>query len=184
MHLSTDVAIIGSGFSAVSLGLNLIEMLPPTANVSLVGSAARQGRGIAYSTTDDSHLLNVPAGRMSLFADRPNHFVRWLAEVGFAWTIDDYVPRQIYGRYVSDCLEAARRRTANRAALSLVDADALGAEAAADGSLVFRLNDGRMLTAHLAALCTGAGTNRLPITPDAVSADVLPLVVNDPWAAA
>ena len=184
MQLNTDIAIIGSGFSAVALGLNLIEMLPPTANVSLVGRAARQGRGIAYSTTADCHLLNVPAGRMSLFADRPNHFVLWLAEAGFSWTSDDFVSRKIYGRYVSDCLDAARRRTQNRAALSLIDAEALGAEAAADGSLVFRLSDGRMLSAHLAALCTGAGTNRLPVPADAVSPEVLPLVVNDPWAAA
>lgn len=184
MNIDTDVAVIGSGFSAVALSLNLVELLPPTANVSLVGRSDRQGRGIAYSTTADCHLLNVPAGRMSLFADRPNHFVRWLAEHGHPWTSDDFVPRRVYGSYVGDCLEAARRRTANRAALSLVDAEALGAEAAGDGGLLFRLDDGRTLSSRVGALCTGVGTGRLPVCVDAVAEDALPLVIRDPWAEA
>ena len=86
----TDVAVIGSGFSAVALSLNLLDVLPPTAQVSLVGPTERQGRGVAYSTRLDCHLLNVPAGRMSLYADRPDHFVRWLAENGHAGGDDSH----------------------------------------------------------------------------------------------
>ncbi|WP_421577832.1 FAD/NAD(P)-binding protein, partial [Shinella sp. M31] len=74
MRQETDVAVIGSGFSAVALALNLVELAPPTARISLVGAREAQGRGIAYATTADCHRLNVPAGRMSLFADRPDHF--------------------------------------------------------------------------------------------------------------
>ena len=180
MTLKTDVAVIGSGFSAVALALNLIDILPPAAKVSLVGKAAGQGRGIAYATKAECHLLNVPAGRMSLFADRPNHFLAWLAEEGYPWSADDFVPRRIYGNYVRHCLDAALKRTGNRAALTLVDAEALAAEAAQDGGLVFSLSDGGRLSAHAAALCTGAGTRRLPL--EALPPAVETFVVHDPWA--
>lgn len=178
----TDVAVIGSGFSAVALSLNLLDVLPPKAQVSLVGPVDRQGRGVAYSTRLDCHLLNVPAGRMSLFADRPDHFVRWLAETGHAGGGDDFMPRRLYGRYVSDCLHAALKRTANRAALTLVDAEALGAEAARDGGLVLKLSDGQALSSRVTALCTGAGIARLPLSTEAVVEDARPFIVPDPWA--
>ena len=182
MTLETDVAVIGSGFSAVALSLNLIDLLPPTAKVSLVGKAAGQGRGIAYATKAECHLLNVPAGRMSLFADRLNHFVSWLAEAGYPWASDDFVPRRIYGTYVGDCLDAALKRTGNRAALSLVDAEACSAEAAQDGGLLFALSDGTRLSARVSALCTGAGTRHLPLPEDAIPAALRAFVVHDPWA--
>lgn len=178
----TDVAVIGSGFSAVALSLNLLDVLPPTAQVSLVGPTERQGRGVAYSTRLDCHLLNVPAGRMSLYADRPDHFVRWLAENGHAGGSDDFLPRRLYGRYVSACLHAALRRTANRAALTRVDAEALDAEAGDDGRLVLKLSDGQMLSSRAAALCTGAGVARLPLAADAVGEEARPFIVHDPWA--
>lgn len=181
MNIDTDVAVIGSGFSAVALSLNLLDLLPPTAKVSLVGHRQSQGQGIAYSTEDACHLLNVPAGRMGLFADRPDHFARWLAENGHDWGADDFVPRGLYGRYVGDCLEAARKRTANRAILSLVDTEALGAEAAADGGHIFRLGDGRSLSSRVSVLCTGAGTSRFPLPEGAAAAEVQPHLVADPW---
>ncbi|WP_411037161.1 FAD/NAD(P)-binding protein [Shinella sp. BYT-45] len=180
MTMHTDVAVIGSGFSAVALSLNLVEVLPVTAKVSLVGTAREQGKGIAYSTKADCHLLNVPAGRMSLFADRPGHFVQWLRENGYRAAGDDFVPRRVYGDYVAGCLDAARRRTANRPALTLVDAQALDAEAMQDGGLLFALSNGERLASRVAVLCTGAGTRRLPLesSPDEAAR---PFVVHDPW---
>jgi uncharacterized NAD(P)/FAD-binding protein YdhS len=41
--------------------------------------AARFGVGLAYSTGNPRHLLNVRADNMSAFADEPDHFARWLA---------------------------------------------------------------------------------------------------------
>jgi len=181
MRQETDVAVIGSGFSAVALALNLVELAPPTARISLVGAREGQGRGIAYATTVDCHRLNVPAGRMSLFADRPDHFTQWLAENGHAATAGDFAPRRLYGDYIADCLDAALKRTANRAALTLVDAEAQRAEALADGGLLFHLPGGSTLAARVSALCTGAGTGRLPLPDEAISEEVRPFVVQNPW---
>lgn len=182
MTPETDVAIIGSGYSAVALAVNLVDLLPPAAKISLVGKAAGRGRGIAYSSKADCHLLNVPAGRMSLFADRPNHFLAWLAAQGYPWSADDFVPRRIYGSYVGDCLDEAMKRTGNRAAITLVDAEAFAAEAGQDGGLVFTLSNGGRLSARVSVLCTGAGTRRLPLSGDAVPSAARPFIVEDPWA--
>ncbi len=181
MRQETDVAVIGSGFSAVALALNLVELAPPTARISLVGAREGQGRGIAYATTADCHRLNVPAGRMSLFADRPDHFTQWLAENGHAAAAGDFAPRRLYGDYIGHCLDAALKRTANRAALTLVDAEAQRAEALVDGGLLFHLSDGSKLAACVSALCTGAGTGRLPLPDEAISEEVRPFVVQNPW---
>ncbi|UDF28066.1 UNVERIFIED_ORG: FAD/NAD(P)-binding protein [Roseateles sp. XES5] len=182
MTMHADVAVIGSGFSAVALSLNLLDLMPASAQVSLVGPEAGLGRGIAYSTRNEALLLNVPAGRMGLFADRPDHFVAWLKENGLRAGPDDFVPRRVYGDYIADCLQAARRRTGNRPALTVVDTVALGAEATQDGGLLFHLSNGERLSSPFAALCTGAGTRRLPLetVPDATR----PFVVDDPWAEA
>lgn len=181
MMQETDVAVTGSGFSAVALALNLVELAPPTARISLVGAREGQGRGIAYATTADCHRLNVPAGRMSLFADRPDHFTQWLAENGRVAAAGDFAPRRLYGDYIERCLDAALKRMANRAALTLVDAEAQRAEALADGGLLFHLSDGSALAARVSALCTGAGTGRLPLPDEAISEGVRPFVVQNPW---
>lgn len=182
MSMHADVAVIGSGFSAVALSLNLVDMLPATARVCLVGATHKRGRGIAYATNADCLLLNVPAARMSLFADRPNHFVDWLAGNGKPAAGSDFVPRRLYGCYLGDNLDAALKRTANRAALTLVDAEACSAEAVRSGGLTFLLSDGTQLEADLAALCTGVGTARLPLHADQLPSDVEPFIVHDPWA--
>ena len=73
-----DVAVIGGGFSAAATIVNLIELLDPEQKIGVVGRSAGLGLGTAYGTPDDVHRLNVPAGRMSIFPDRPDHLCEWL----------------------------------------------------------------------------------------------------------
>jgi len=75
-----DAVLVGSGFSAIATLCNLIELLPVTATVAVIGDDPGFGRGTAYRSELYLHRLNVPAGRMSLFPDRPDGFVEWLAE--------------------------------------------------------------------------------------------------------
>jgi hydroxyacylglutathione hydrolase len=42
--------------------------------VTIVEPRAALGRGLAYSTSFDEHLLNVPAGKMSALPAEPSHF--------------------------------------------------------------------------------------------------------------
>ncbi|SOC45959.1 uncharacterized NAD(P)/FAD-binding protein YdhS [Rhizobium subbaraonis] len=181
MTTDTDVAVIGSGFSAAALAINLVNRLAPTARVSLVGRKAKWGRGIAYSTRADCHLLNVTAARMSLFADQPDHFVQWLSQNGYAQAGDEFIPRQVYGRYIGSCLDTALEPSGNRAALHIVDAEVADAEITAEGGFRLMLTDGVTLSAGAAALCTGAGFRRLPIPEDAIAPGARQSIVDDPW---
>lgn len=62
------------------------------------------GRGVAYSTGDKSHLLNVPATGMSAFSEDPTDFVRWLKKAG-KWEDDRlFYPRAFFGDYICEIL--------------------------------------------------------------------------------
>jgi len=100
-----DVIVAGGGFSGSMLGLNLAR-----AGVRAVVCDApdAQGRGRAYSTPDDAHLLNVPAGGMSAFPDAPGNFVDWVRAQGIACEPTDFLPRRVYGMYLRALCSAAR----------------------------------------------------------------------------
>src|SRR5580704_18103050 len=46
--------------------------------VVIVERADVVGRGVAYATVDPAHLLNVPAGKLSVAQTSPDDFTRWL----------------------------------------------------------------------------------------------------------
>lgn len=45
MHLAYDVIVVGSGFSAIAVTCNLIEQLPASAKVAVVGDDPGFGAG-------------------------------------------------------------------------------------------------------------------------------------------
>ena len=73
-----SIAIVGAGFSGTLLALHLLRRCPPTVRVALIERNGAFGRGQAYASGNPNHLLNVPAGRMSAFNDRPGDFLEWL----------------------------------------------------------------------------------------------------------
>ena len=104
------VAIVGGGAAGVLAAVHLRRGIPD-AQITLIDASGRPGTGAAYGTDDSTHLLNVPAPRMSAWPDDPDHFCRWLDER--AVTPDEsFAPRLAYGRYLQDQL--LRRRRANR----------------------------------------------------------------------
>jgi len=111
-----DVAIVGAGFSGSMVAVHLARMAP-SLRVLIADREGAFGRGIAYGTHSLQHLLNVPAGKMSAFPDAPSHFADWLdrrqpalRDMGVeAVSPDDFVPRRIYGTYIRQLLEKARR---------------------------------------------------------------------------
>ncbi len=109
------VAIVGGGFSGVALAVQLLRRGDARLRITLIESGARLGRGIAYGTPVDAHLLNTPAGEMSLFEDDPGDFLRWLEHAGRPTTADAFVSRRLFGDYVEDRLiEALMHTSQNR----------------------------------------------------------------------
>ena len=77
----------------------------PDAQITLIDASGRPGTGAAYGTDDPTHLLNVPAPRMSAWPDDPDHFCRWLDERAVT-PAESFAPRLAYGRYLQDQLAA------------------------------------------------------------------------------
>src|SRR5436305_6873739 len=65
------VAIVGGGFSGTILAAQLARR---GVGSVLIDGSGRLGHGVAYSTTESAHLLNVPAEAMSAWSGEPDHF--------------------------------------------------------------------------------------------------------------
>ena len=73
-----------------------------------VGRTAKAGRGVAYSTENDGHLLNVRAANMGLFADDVAAFARYAQAAVPTAKYSDFLPRALYGEYVETTLGQLR----------------------------------------------------------------------------
>ncbi len=118
-----DLAVIGGGSVASALLFHLVEAWqkraeagaqPRRFEVAVFEPAERLGRGGAYADDLDSNLLNVTAGAMSIAGDDRGHFFRWLDAEGIRTFRGEpiasatYLPRCWFGRYLEECIEAAR----------------------------------------------------------------------------
>jgi uncharacterized NAD(P)/FAD-binding protein YdhS len=105
-----DVAIVGGGASGALLAIQLLRKAPPRwRRLLLVDRAGDFARGIAYRTEDESHVLNVPAGRMSALAEDEGHFLAWLQRHVRGAGPDTYALRRLYGDYLSELLSLTER---------------------------------------------------------------------------
>ena len=115
-HRLQDIAIVGAGFTGSLLALHLLQRSQPGDRIYLIERNAQFGRGLAYSTGNPNHLLNVRAGNMSAYADQPDHFVQWLRRLPKATqallneypTVTTFVPRGLYGSYIQQQLGTGR----------------------------------------------------------------------------
>ncbi|WP_422059027.1 FAD/NAD(P)-binding protein [Sphingopyxis sp.] len=175
---ATRVAIVGAGFSGTMLALNLLEQAD--VEVLLIErDRHRMGAGVAYSSSESAHLLNVRAGNMSAFADRPDHFCDWLASRGLGCDAA-FVTRSTYGRYLREALGDAMERHGRR--LKLVDDEVLDIEERG-GQVTLGLVNGGLIEADRAVLAIG---NLPPHDPPAIAGAHLPShrYIGDPWASA
>jgi uncharacterized NAD(P)/FAD-binding protein YdhS len=80
----------------------------PGLSVAVVDKGSIPGRGVAYGTKYDCHLLNVPASNMSALPEEPDHFLHWArANYHSKSQATGFLPRSVYGRYVGSLLEEA-----------------------------------------------------------------------------
>src|SRR5438552_1026805 len=104
------VAIIGGGFTGTAIAYHLDRLAAGAARIIVIEPRATLGGGLAYSTMDPAHRVNVPAVRMSLDPDDPSQFENWLAESGAlvkdpdALLVDGrcFPLRSVFARYVSE----------------------------------------------------------------------------------
>lgn len=155
------VVIMGGGFTGASLAWQLAEM-HVQAIVTVVEPRAELGRGLAYSTTEPAHRINVPAHRMTMDPDRPQDFADWIAEGQAQGRLDHdassltaqgerFPRRELFGEYVADRIAPHLRAGRIRHIRARVG----DIERAPDGALVLLLSDDSRIRADLLVLATG-----------------------------
>src|SRR6195952_5175762 len=181
------IAIVGAGFSGPVLALHLLQRVPAQTRVVLIERNAQFGRGPAYSTGNSSHLLNVPAGKMSAFHSRPSGFLDWLCGLpaeelcGLDPAPGSFVPRRMFGRYVRHLLNLEMKQAERRDQLELVRGDVTDI-AATGGGLTLTLDRTRSIAVDRAVLAIG---NFPPAPPPVADMSFYDSAAYrpDPWAA-
>jgi uncharacterized NAD(P)/FAD-binding protein YdhS len=174
-----DVLVVGGGASGTLLAAQLLRNAPSPLRVALLERSERVGPGLAYSTQNESHLLNVPAGRMSAFPDDPEHFLRWLHRLEPGTQPGDFVQRQRYGQYLEAVLREARAAAAPGVGLEIIPGEAVSLSRVGEGARVV-LADGAVLEARTVALAVG---NALPadIAVEDGGLYASPRYIRSPW---
>lgn len=174
------VAIIGGGAAAAALLGELLQRpLPQPLHLDWYTGGHAPGRGVAYQTRSERHLLNVRAASMGMFASQPGGFLEYMQQHDPLVTGTDFLPRRRYSEYLES--ELARTLQLGKSNGHAVQILPLTVEA-----LVPQLNqvtvvhDGGSRPVDAAVLAVGA----LPAQPLAgVSAEALASrrYVVDPW---
>jgi uncharacterized NAD(P)/FAD-binding protein YdhS len=180
-----SIAVIGAGFSGTLLSLQLLRHCPPGARIRLIERNRRFGPGQAYSTEHRNHLLNVPAGRMSAFPDRPLHFLEWLQarplheQGGLMPDAGSFVPRGLFGAYIRDLLHDALRHRSS-VQLELLHGSVVSI-AQEPRNLRLRIEGGADMATDIAVLALGNFTPEpIPLADDTFYDPTL--YCPDPWS--
>ncbi|MDW9775135.1 FAD-binding protein [Sinorhizobium meliloti] len=176
-----DVAVVGSGFSAIAVTIHLLRLLPASASIAIVGDDPGFGRGTAYRTEFYIHRLNVAAGRMSVLPDAPDDFVEWLEQNGRQASADGFASRVDYGLYLRDRLASLLRDRDRRVRFDFLRAKAASCVHCGEAGLVFHLDNGAKLSARNAVLCLGVGNADLPLERGKVDPSAERRIVRNPW---
>jgi uncharacterized NAD(P)/FAD-binding protein YdhS len=146
------IAIIGGGATGALAAVHIARRIKGGAEITLVEPREAIGRGLAYSTDDPRHLLNVRVSNMSAFPEAPTHLHDWLARRGDVPcpTPFCFIPRGLYGDYLSDL---AQEVLASGAVRHVADACVDIVEDADKATL--KLRSGRSLEADAVILVIG-----------------------------
>jgi uncharacterized NAD(P)/FAD-binding protein YdhS len=166
------VAIVGAGFSGTLVAVHLLRQKLPVL-IDLVDPRV-PGRGLAYGTVWDDHLLNVPAVRMSAYGSEPMNFLEWLHANGKPEAAPDlFAPRKLYGTYIQDQLNIAVKAAAGKSRLVHHFSEAVGASH--DGLQAhLALRNGERLSVDKIVLASGNAAPRQVGVPDG-------RYFNSPW---
>ena len=118
------VAIIGGGFSGAMVLANLVNHAEGPLIIEWF-EPGTLGEGVAYSTKNPIHLLNVRAERMGAFARSPEHFYEWLQTEAGKECITavcqereihghSFMPRAVYAQYLSSIIAEAEDKATSK----------------------------------------------------------------------
>ena len=178
-----DVIIVGAGASGALVAANLLRAASAPARFALIGSDGDAGRGLAYGTTCEDHLLNVPVRGMSAFADDPDDFVRWIGGRQPSVRPGDFVARRTYGDYIEDVLASAEEIGARSdATLTRVNDRAIASRLtpSRDSAVVGLAGGGSVFGRRIVLALGNFAPAPIRGVPSKIREDSA--YINDPWA--
>ena len=164
-----DIALIGGGASGTLVAMQVLQQATGPMRIVMI-EPGPVGRGVAYSTTQSEHLLNVPAARMSAFVDVPDDFVAFLGDQHGFDVFDPstrarvFAPRRLYAAYLTDRL--AQVCADSVAMLDVVADRAIGCVAIDEG-VDITLESGQTLHVRDAVIALGNTPKPVPLPADA-----------------
>ena len=165
---NADVAIVGGGFSGTMVAAQLARR---GISSVLIEGHGRMGRGIAYSTREPAHVLNVRAEVMSAWPEDLDDFARVIEAEG--GTAKDFSERRRFGRYLGEQLDAAVGGG------MATPVEAMAAAATRTGDLwSVTLHDGRTISARALVLAIG---NQEPAPMPVAAGIASDRFINNPW---
>jgi uncharacterized NAD(P)/FAD-binding protein YdhS len=171
------VAIVGGGCAGSLTAVALLRAATTSLEVVLIDRTGTFGPGLAYSTRDDQHLLNVPTARLTAVSAQPDGFLAWARARGEACEPVGFLPRRLFGEYLEQTLAKAAREAELRVGATLRrQAGEVVEVARTHDAECARLADGTSIEVEAVVLALG---NRAATLPDGVP-DV-PGVFASPW---
>jgi len=173
------IVIVGGGFSGTALAVHLLRLGHAKLDVTLIEASSSIGRGIAYGTCLDDHVLNTRACQMSLLPDAPGHFVDWLGRRGIPAAQFAFVPRRLFGEYVEETLRQVIDETETSAGtFSLRTSERVTGVTRGTSGFRVELASGGELEADSVVLALG---NSRPSDPLGGMLGPGPRYIRDPW---
>jgi uncharacterized NAD(P)/FAD-binding protein YdhS len=164
----TTIGILGSGFSGIMTAIQLIRQTNQPIKVILVDKQNFFIKGIAYNSYSDTHILNVPAAKMSAFPDEPDHFLNWvLTQPAYSDKNKEllgaaFLPRNVYGNYLVHLWNEAQQLAQQKGIiLEYHDAEVNDLDVL-DASVNVLLNNETKIILDKVVIATGNQTPRNP----------------------
>lgn len=184
MAKRAHIIVIGGGFTGAALAIQLTR---GAVDVTVIEPRAAPGYGVAYSTTEPTHRINVPADRMQLADEPAGDFDRWFRQGGglaadpqALWRDGKAYPqRGAFGRYVEERFHQAAQ--SGRARLRHLRDRALHLQPQAQGATVITAG-GERLRGDYVVLAISHPPPALPRQIGPELARDARLIAN-PWAA-
>lgn len=181
------IGIIGGGFTGTMTAVHLVEKCVAPCEIILINEKITLNRGIAYNPYSEKHLLNVIAGKMSAFPEKPEHFLDWvMAQDAFkekdrTLIENSYLPRQLYGDYLATLWEEAKNTAkAKKLNLIVIKSEVVDMDVT-DHSVSVRIADHSVMNFDYCVIASG---NQLPRNPRTLNMDFYTSknYFQNPWA--
>jgi uncharacterized NAD(P)/FAD-binding protein YdhS len=162
------IGIVGGGFTGTMTAVQLIDKSTDPCEIILINERETLNKGIAFNPYSDKHLLNVIAGKMSAYPDRPDHFLDWVMQKEKFQNKDktlisnSFLPRQIYGEYLCEIWEEAKKSAKSKQKqITVIDSFVVDLDVS-EGAVFLWLDNNQKLNIDECVVATG---NHIPRNP-------------------